>query len=100
VAPLDVRRERNRSENRRRKKNAYWVTDESLHAMHIAHRYDGGGTFPVDLPHLRVQTKHLPADASGSALLSTSTCYVPRTPAARDERPGCFTRAVSLRLPN
>lgn len=68
VAPLEVRRERNRTENRRRHKNAYWVTDEYLQDIHAAHRYDSGGAFPFDLPHLRLETEHLSAEAAAQRI--------------------------------
>jgi len=68
LAPLDVRLERNRSENRRRHKNQYWVTDEYLQDIHAAHRYDSGGTLPFGLPHLRLETEHLSADASAQRI--------------------------------
>jgi hypothetical protein len=61
VAPLDVRLERNRTENRRQHKKAYWVTEEYLQEIHAAHRYDSGGAFPFNLPHLRLETIHLAA---------------------------------------
>src|SRR5207302_3180277 len=54
LAPLEVRLERNRTENRRRHKNAYWATDAYLHEIHTAHRYDSGGAIPFDLPFLRL----------------------------------------------
>ena len=62
VAPLDVRRERNRTENRHRHKNPYWVTDDYLREMNATHRYDSGGAFPFGLPHLRLETAHLSAE--------------------------------------
>ncbi len=62
VAPLAVRLERNRSEARRSQKNAYWVTDAYLTDMDAAHRYDSGGAFPLDLPHLRLETEQLDAE--------------------------------------
>src|SRR5215203_3838550 len=69
VAPLDVRRERNRTENRHRHKNPYWVTDEYLRDMNAAHRYDSGGAFPFDVPHLRIETEHLSAEATAERII-------------------------------
>jgi hypothetical protein len=69
VAPLDVRRERNRTENRHRHKNPYWVTDEYLREMNAAHRYDSGGRLPFDVPHLRIETEHLPAEATADRII-------------------------------
>jgi hypothetical protein len=69
VAPLEVRLERNRTENRRRHKNAYWVTDAYLRDIHAAHRYDSGGAFPFDLPHLRLETEHLSAEAAAQRIV-------------------------------
>lgn len=68
LAPLDIRLERNRTENRRRHKNAYWVTDAYLHDIYTAHRYDSGGAFPFDLPHLRLETAHLSAEAAAQRI--------------------------------
>jgi len=64
VAPLEVRLERHRTENRRPHKNAYWVTGAYLREGDAAHRYDSGGAFPFDLPHLRLETAHLSAEAA------------------------------------
>lgn len=68
-APLDARLERNRTGNRRRHKNAYWVTDLYLQESHAAHRYDSGGAFPFDLPHLRLETEHLSAEDSAQHIV-------------------------------
>jgi len=68
VAPLDVRLERHRTANRRRHKNAYWVTDAYLQEIHTAHRYDSGGAFPFDLPHLRLETEHLSAEVTAQRI--------------------------------
>jgi hypothetical protein len=62
LAPLEVRLERARTENRRRHKNAPWVTETYLREIHTAHRYDSGGTLPFDLPYLQLETEHLSAD--------------------------------------
>lgn len=67
VAPLAVRLERNRGEDRRQK-NAYWVTDDYLREMDAAHRYDSGGTFPFDLPHLWLETEHRSAEATAQVI--------------------------------
>jgi hypothetical protein len=69
VAPLDVRIERNHSENRRRHKTASWVTDDYLRATHTAHRYDSGGVFPFELPHLRLEIEQLPAEAAADRII-------------------------------
>ncbi len=69
VAPLDVRRERNRTENRHRHKNPYWVTDDYLREMNAAHRYDSGGTLPFDVPHLRIETEHLSAEVTAGRII-------------------------------
>ena len=69
LAPLDVRLERSRTEDRRRHKNAYWVTDAYLRETDAAHRYDSGGAFPFDLPHLRLETAHLSAEATAQRIV-------------------------------
>ena len=69
VAPLNVRLQRNHTENRRRHKNAIWVTDDYLHEIDANHRYDSGGAFPLDLPHLRLETEHLSAKAAAQRIV-------------------------------
>jgi cytidylate kinase len=64
VAPLEVRLARNRTEERWRHKNPYWVTDTYLREGDAAHRYDSGGAFPFSLPHLQLETAHLSAEAA------------------------------------
>jgi hypothetical protein len=51
AAPLDVRLERNRTENRRRHKKTEWATDEALRELDRDHRWNSEGDFPLDLPH-------------------------------------------------
>ncbi len=69
TAPLEVRLERNRTEHRQRHKNAYWVTDEYLQEIHAAHRYDSDGAFPLNVPHLRLETGHLPAEVAAQRIV-------------------------------
>ena len=69
-APLDVRLERNRSEHRRRHKHQDWVTDAYLEEIHTAHRYDSGGALPFDLPHLRLETELLLAEAAAQQIVA------------------------------
>jgi hypothetical protein len=69
VAPLAVRMERNRSAQRRLDKNPYWVTDAYLQQTDATHRYDSGGAFPLDVPHLRLETAHLSADAAADRIV-------------------------------
>ena len=68
VAPLEVLLERNRTEHRRRHKNPSWVTHAYLRDSLAAHRYDSGGAFPLALPHLRLETEHLPAEAAAQRI--------------------------------
>lgn len=68
-APLEERLERNLSENRMRHKNQDWVTDDYLKEIHSAHRYDSGGAFPLDLPHLQVDTGDLSAAAAADRII-------------------------------
>jgi len=68
VAPLEVRLARNRTENRWRHKNLYWVTDEYIRENDAVHRYDSGGAFPFVLPHLRLETAHLSAEAAAQRI--------------------------------
>ena len=42
----------------------YWVTDAYLREGDAAYRYDSGGAFPFPLPHLRLETAHLSAEAA------------------------------------
>lgn len=64
VAPLEVRLARNRTEDRWRHKNPYWVTDAYIREGAAAHRYDSGGALPFALPHLRLETAYLSAEAA------------------------------------
>ena len=68
LAPLETRLERNRSPSRREQKNAYWVTDAYLAAIEREHRYDSGASFPLDLPHLRLETAQLAADIAAQRI--------------------------------
>jgi cytidylate kinase len=68
VAPVEVRLARNRSADRRRHKNPYWVTDASIREGEAAYRYDSSGTFPFDLPHLRLETAHLLAETAAQRI--------------------------------
>ena len=68
LSPLSVRLERNRTENRLRHKNQYWVTDAYVRDIDTAHRYDSDGAFPFDLPHLRLETAHLSAELSAQRI--------------------------------
>ncbi len=69
VAPLAVRMERNRSEQRWRHKNPYWVTDTYLRHTDATHRYDSGGAFPFDVPHLRLETTHLSPEETADRIV-------------------------------
>jgi len=69
VAPLAVRMERNRNEDRWRQKHPYWVTDDYLQQTDATHRYDSGGAFPLDVPHLRLDITHLPAEAAADRIV-------------------------------
>jgi cytidylate kinase len=70
VAPLAVRLARNRTEQRRQLKRAYWVTDAYLTENDAAHRYDSAGAFPLDVPHLRLETEHLSAAAAAQRIIA------------------------------
>jgi len=59
LAPLEVRLQRNRTENRRRNKDVSWATDAYLTDITDRYRYDSGGAIPFDLPFLRLETEHL-----------------------------------------
>ena len=56
TATLAVRLERNRTENRQRHKKTAWATDALLIEMDANERWNSGGTLPVDLPHLVLDT--------------------------------------------
>jgi hypothetical protein len=62
VAPVEVRLARNRSADRWQHKHLYRVTDASILDGDTAHRYDSGGAFPLNLPHLRLEAAQLPAE--------------------------------------
>jgi len=61
LAALETRLARNRTENRRRHKRTDWATDDVLRQDDAHHRYDSGGTLPLDLPLLHLETDHLTA---------------------------------------
>jgi len=68
-APLSIRLERNRSENRLSQKNQYWVTDDYLKETDVAHDYVSNGAFPLDVPHLYLETERLSADATARRII-------------------------------
>lgn len=64
-APLSIRLERNRTENRRAHKRTDWATDEALEALMTAHRFNSDGDFPYPERHLKLDTTDVePADAA------------------------------------
>jgi hypothetical protein len=68
MAPLDVRLERNQTENRQQHKKVDWATSEYLRYIDSAHRLDSGGVLPFDLPFLRIETEHLSAEATAQRI--------------------------------
>ena len=68
LAPLEVRRARNLTENRRRHKRTDWSTEEALRQDAAQHRYDSGGILPLDLPLLRIETEHLTAEDTAARI--------------------------------
>ena len=68
VASLPARLARNQTENRRRLKRVDWSTDEYLRQDAELHRYDSGGDLPFDVPHLRLQTDELSAEATAERI--------------------------------
>ncbi len=63
-APLAARLARNETENRRRHKQVEWSTAAYLRADAAAHRYESGGTLPLALPLLQIDTADLSAEAT------------------------------------
>lgn len=68
VAPLAVRIDRNLTENRRRHKKTDWSTTEHLKRDASLHQYDSGGSLPLDLPLLRIDTEHLSAEVTAERI--------------------------------
>jgi hypothetical protein len=68
-APLSVLIERNLSESRRRLKNPYWVTESYLRENLKLHRHQSGGTFPIDVPHIMLDTADMPADVAAQLIV-------------------------------
>jgi hypothetical protein len=65
TAPLGLRLERNRTENRSRFKKLDWASDEELTALHSNYRWNSDGHFPLELPHVVLDNSALePADAA------------------------------------
>lgn len=67
-APLEALLARNRTENRRRRKKTEWATDDHLRQLVTTHRWVSEGAFPLDLPHLRLDTEHLAAEAAAHTI--------------------------------
>jgi shikimate kinase len=68
-APLAVRLERNRTENRRAHKRTDWATDEALVALMTAHRFNSDGDFPYPDRHLKLDTTNLEPGATARAIV-------------------------------
>lgn len=60
-APLDVRVERNRSENRRAHKKVDWATDEYIRGLAEAQSSNSDGRFPPGYNHMLIDTTSLSA---------------------------------------
>ncbi len=71
AAPLAVRQVRNNAAERQQRKQQEWVTDAYLQASAQAHRYDSSGdaAFPLDVPHLRLETTDLAADRAAARIV-------------------------------
>jgi hypothetical protein len=67
-APLAVRLERNRTEERQRSKKTDWSTDEFLTWQEANDARDSGGRLPLDLPFLRLETGEMPAREAAEAV--------------------------------
>jgi hypothetical protein len=80
-APIEIRLERNKTENRRRHKKTDWATDGYLRELDARHRYDSGGQLPFGTPFLRLDTTDV--SASDAAELICGHFALPRISAAR-----------------
>ncbi len=69
VAPLAVLLQRNETENRLRNKKTDWSTNAYLQQYVSTHRFDSGGAFPLALPHLRLETDNLSAQAASQRIV-------------------------------
>lgn len=67
-ASLETRIARNETENRRRHKQVGWSTEAYLRADAAAHRYESGGTLPIDLPLVQIETTDLSAEATAQRI--------------------------------
>jgi hypothetical protein len=67
-APLEVRLQRNLTENRRAHKRLDWATDEALRDLAERYEFSSGGTLPLDLPHVVLDVTEIPPDESAARI--------------------------------
>jgi len=67
-APLEVRLQRNLTENRRAHKRLDWATEETLRDLSERYEFKSGGTIPLELPHVIVDTTDLPPEQSAARI--------------------------------
>ncbi|MDA0271361.1 MAG: shikimate kinase [Chloroflexi bacterium] len=68
-APLDVRLERNQTENRQRHKRRDWATDAALTALTEAHRWESNGDFPWPDEHLVIENASVTPGEAAAAII-------------------------------
>jgi hypothetical protein len=67
-APIEVRLQRNNSDERRRSKKTGWSTDEFLRQQDRTQDRNSHGRLPIDLPFLRLETAEMSAAEAAAAV--------------------------------
>ncbi len=69
-APLEVRLQRNLTENRRAHKRLDWATEETLRDLTERFEFSSGGTLPLDLPHVILDVTDIPPEESARRIVA------------------------------
>jgi len=67
-APLEVRLQRNLTENRRAHKRLDWATEETLRDLTERFEFSSGGTLPLALPHVIVDVTDIPPEQTATRI--------------------------------
>jgi hypothetical protein len=80
-APLEVRLQRNKSENRRRHKKLNWATEQHLREMESWGRWHSLGELPSGDRHLIIDNSELPAEDAAQRIVQAFSLQVRPSPA-------------------
>jgi len=67
-APLEVRLQRNLTENRRAHKQLGWATEDALRELSERYEYRSGGRLPLDLPHFELDVTELSPETASARI--------------------------------